>query len=77
MIAMASFWLTPGISASRPAAVSAAASGPGSGEGTPSALIPQAPGMASRAALISSSTAATDRSRNVTWSRWIRISTGW
>ena len=77
MMDMASLGLTPGISASRPAAVSAAGSGPGSGDGTPSALMPQAPSIASSAALISSSTAAIDRSRNVAWSRWMRISTRW
>ena len=76
MMAMASLGLTPGISARRSAAVSAAGPGPGSGDGTPSALMPQAAGMASRAASISSSTAVMDRSRNAMWSRWIRISLG-
>jgi hypothetical protein len=47
MIAMARPGLTPGISASRCTAVGAAAPGPGSGDGTPSALMPQAAGMAS------------------------------
>ena len=63
MMAMASFGLTPGISASRSAAVSDRGVRSGAGAGTPSALMPQAAGIAPRAASISSSTAAMDRSR--------------
>jgi hypothetical protein len=69
MIALASLRLTPGISASRSAAGSTAASGPGLADGTPSALMPQAAGMASSAASISSSSAAACRSSRVMWSR--------
>ena len=69
MMSMASWRLTPGISASRCAAAGTAASGR-SGQGR-DAVGADAPGggITTRAASISSSTAATDRSRNVMWSR--------
>jgi hypothetical protein len=77
MIALASFGLTPGISASRSTAGSTAASGPGSADGPSSALTPQLAGDGVQRGLDLVLDGGGQPVQSEMCSRWRRMSVGW